>query len=354
MRRTAPLLAVLALLAGLAALPHKLGSAPPISPDFVHFESSHVHPIAITPDGTKLLAVNTPDDRLTVFDLTTPTPTRIAEIPVGLEPVSVAVRTNGEAWVVNNLSDDVSIVDLTVMHTKATLRVGDEPSDVVFAGTPTRAYVSVSQEDALKAYDPANLAAAPIVIAIPGREPRALTTNLDRSQVLVDVFMSSAQSTALSAAEAGDSLPPPNPPLAAGLPPPPKVGLTIKRSSQGWVDQAGHLWNSKIPYQVPLVELVYVSASTNTVVGTRGDIASILMGAAMNPVNGSAAVTGTYAILETRLEPNLRGHFTEQRLAIVPSLVTARTEVQLNPHIDYSVSPGPQSERDSSLGPPHG
>jgi YVTN family beta-propeller protein len=158
---------------------------------------------------------------------------------VGLEPVSVAARTNGEAWVVNNVSDDVSVVDLTLMHVKATLRVGDEPNDVVFAGSPTRAYVSVSQEDALKAYDPANLAAAPLVIPIPGREPRALAKNLDGSEVLVDVFHSSAQSTTLSAAEAGDSLPAANPPMAAGLPPPPKTGLTLKRSVGGWIDQSG-------------------------------------------------------------------------------------------------------------------
>ena len=102
---------------------------------------------------------------------------RIAEIPVGLEPVAVASRTNGEAWVVNNLSDDVSIVDLALMHTTATLRVGDEPSDVVFAGASSKAYVSVSQEDAVKVYDPANLATAPVVIPIPGRMPRALAKN---------------------------------------------------------------------------------------------------------------------------------------------------------------------------------
>jgi len=325
-----------------------------VNPDFVHFESSHVHPASMTPDGSKLLVVNTSDNRLSVFDLTTPLPTRIAEIPVGLEPVSVAARTNGEAWVVNNVSDDVSIVDLTLMHVKATLRVGDEPNDVVFAGTPTRAYVSVSQEDALKAYDPANLGAAPIVIPIPGREPRALAKNLDGSEVLVDVFHSSAQSTTLSAAEAGDSLPTPNPPMAPGLPPAPKTGLTIKRSTGGWLDQSGHLWNSKIPYQVPLVELVYVSTSTNAVLGSRGDIASIMLGAATSPTTGAAAVTGTYAEIEIRNEPNLKGHFTEQRLAIVPSRLTARTELGLNPHINYSVTPGTAAEADSALGIPTG
>jgi YVTN family beta-propeller protein len=352
--RVSAVVAALVLVAGLMAMPARLVSRTATNPDFAHFESAQVHPLALTPDGNRLLAVNTPDNRLSVFDVTGAAPVRIAEIPVGMEPVSVAARTNGEAWVVNNLSDDVSVVDLATLHVRATIRVGDEPNDVVLAGSPVRAYVSVSQEDALKAYDPVNLTAAPTVIPIPGRMPRALTTNLDRSEVLVDVFQSSAQSTCLSQAEAGDSLPPPVPPLDGGLPPSPKTGLAIKRSTQGWVDQAGHLWNSKIPYQVPLVELVYVSTSTNTVLGSRGDIASIMMGAAMNPVTGAAAVTGTYAILETRLEPNLRGHFTEQRLAIVPSRLTARTEVQLNPHIQYAVSPGPQSERDSSLGIPNG
>ena len=59
--------------------------------------------------------MNTPDNRLSVFDLTGVTPMRIAEIPVGLEPVSVAARTNGEAWL-SHLSDDVSVVSLVAMH----------------------------------------------------------------------------------------------------------------------------------------------------------------------------------------------------------------------------------------------
>src|SRR5436190_10787459 len=92
MRRLASWLALLALVAGIAALPARIASHPAANPDFVHFESSHVHPASITPDGSKLLVVNTPDNRLTVFDLTTASPTRIAEIPVGLEPVSVAAR----------------------------------------------------------------------------------------------------------------------------------------------------------------------------------------------------------------------------------------------------------------------
>src|SRR5262249_28133223 len=63
-----------------------------------------------------------------------------ASIPVGLEPVAVAARSNREVWVVNHLSDSVSVValddqddDLTG-QVERTLLVGDEPRDIVFAG----------------------------------------------------------------------------------------------------------------------------------------------------------------------------------------------------------------------------
>ncbi len=36
---------------------------------FVTFESGQVRPLALSPDGTRLFAVNTPDDRLEIFDL---------------------------------------------------------------------------------------------------------------------------------------------------------------------------------------------------------------------------------------------------------------------------------------------
>ncbi|HXJ68173.1 MAG TPA: hypothetical protein VNM39_04655, partial [Verrucomicrobiae bacterium] len=53
--------------------------------DFVHFESGQVHPLAMTPDGRRLLAVNTADDQLAVFNVTGGAPVLVAEIPVGLE-----------------------------------------------------------------------------------------------------------------------------------------------------------------------------------------------------------------------------------------------------------------------------
>src|SRR5687768_3539903 len=78
---------------------------------FVNFEGKQVSPVRVSPDGTRLFAVNTPDARLSVFDISNPSnPILIAEIPVGIEPVSVNPRSNDEAWVVNEVSDSISIV----------------------------------------------------------------------------------------------------------------------------------------------------------------------------------------------------------------------------------------------------
>src|SRR3954452_3574849 len=57
---------------------------------FKNFEGPQIHPLAMTPDGTRLLAVNTPNGTLSVFQLTSGSPVLTAEIPVGLEPVSLA------------------------------------------------------------------------------------------------------------------------------------------------------------------------------------------------------------------------------------------------------------------------
>src|SRR5512134_1232110 len=104
---------------------------------FVNFESGHVRPLALSPDGTRLFAVNTPDNRLEVFAVAAEGLTHLSSIPVGMEPVAVAARTNTEVWVINHLSDSVSIVDLasTPPRVARTLLVGDEPRDIVFAGT---------------------------------------------------------------------------------------------------------------------------------------------------------------------------------------------------------------------------
>jgi hypothetical protein len=128
-------IATLAALAGLAgrAQAQSAGGA------FVTFESGHVRPLALSPDGSRLFAVNTPDNRLAIYNVTAGGLTLAAEVPVGLEPVAVAARTNAEVWVVNHLSDSVSIVtvdtgNVALSRVTRTLLTCDEPRDIVFAG----------------------------------------------------------------------------------------------------------------------------------------------------------------------------------------------------------------------------
>jgi hypothetical protein len=59
---------------------------------FVNWESPHVHPLELTPDGSRLLAVNTPDARIEVFDASGAALVFLGSIPVGVDPVSVRAR----------------------------------------------------------------------------------------------------------------------------------------------------------------------------------------------------------------------------------------------------------------------
>src|SRR5262245_66635 len=82
------------------------------TPSYTLFESGHVRPLALSPDKSLLFAVNTPDSRLEVFHVGNHGLTHRLSVPVGLEPVAVAARSNTEVWVVNHLSDSVSVVKL--------------------------------------------------------------------------------------------------------------------------------------------------------------------------------------------------------------------------------------------------
>jgi hypothetical protein len=103
-----------------------LASVAPAAAGYVNFEASHVHTLGLTPSGNRLLAVNTPDARLEVF-LVQPDGSRVIDssIPVGLEPVSVVARRDGEAWVVNQLSDSVSVVDLGDLRSAGPIQATD-------------------------------------------------------------------------------------------------------------------------------------------------------------------------------------------------------------------------------------
>src|SRR6185295_9533134 len=68
-----------------------------------------------------------------------------------LEPIAVAARSNTEVWVVNHLSDSVSIVQVNVAQpalsrVSRTLLTCDEPRDIVFAGPGgNRAFITTAR-----------------------------------------------------------------------------------------------------------------------------------------------------------------------------------------------------------------
>jgi len=137
--RLLPLIFPVAVVGSLLLAPMRPGTASASgspSGSFVNFESGQVRPLALSPDGTRLFAVNTPDDRLEIFDVGTSGLSHTGSVPVGLEPVAVAARSDDKVWVVNLLSDSVSIVDVSTNppRVKRTLLTCDEPRDVVFAG----------------------------------------------------------------------------------------------------------------------------------------------------------------------------------------------------------------------------
>ena len=142
---------------GLSQATSAFADPNPYNQAFTAFESGQVRPLAITPDKKFLLAVNTPDAKLEIFKIKNDGLDHRASVPVGLEPVSVAIRNNDEAWVVNHLSDSVSVVALndTTSHVKRTLLVGDEPRDIVFAGRgKNRAFITTAHRGQNSPIDP--------------------------------------------------------------------------------------------------------------------------------------------------------------------------------------------------------
>jgi YVTN family beta-propeller protein len=337
---------------------------PAAGQSFVNWETPHVHPLEQTPDGTKLLAVNTPDNRLEIFSINASGLTRLGSITTGLDPVSVRARTNTEAWVVNHVSDSISIVDLATFRVAATISTGDEPCDVVFAGTPQRAFVTVSQLNQVRIYDPQNLTSPPAIIAIEGEDPRALAT--DGSRVFVAVFDSGNRTTVLSkdvVASAispypGQPCPPPNdganfnPPIAAELPPPPQTALIVKKSADNtWRDDNGADWSAAVTWDLHDHDIAVIDVATLAVSYASG-LMNHNMAIALHPL-GNLTVVGTDALNHIRFEPILRGRFLRvQMSSLNPLIPETVTTVDLNPHLDYQSGTVSQSVRDESLGDP--
>jgi DNA-binding beta-propeller fold protein YncE len=365
-----------------------LGASSGTAQSFVNFESGHVRPLAASPDGSLLFAVNTPDNRLAIFGGTTATLVPLAEVPVGLEPVAVATRLNSagrvEAWVVNHLSDSVSIVEVdptnvALSRVRRTLLVGDEPRDIVFAGTGAeRAFVTAAHRGQNRPGDPrlttpgvgradvwvfdaenpgTALGGTPVTILdLFGDTPRALAVSPDRQTVYAAVFHSGNQTTTITerVVTLNGGLPPAPSGAPAGAP---DTGLIVKfnPSSGAWEDEIGRDWAALVPFDLPDYDVFRIAANANppALVEAIPRVGTVLFNMAARPGSGKLYVTNLESRNHVRFEgivnafQGVKGHIAENRITIVDGMTPVA--VHLNPHIDYLTTPGPPAEIEQSL-----
>jgi DNA-binding beta-propeller fold protein YncE len=294
----------------------------------LNFESAQVHPIRVSSDGTLLFVANTPDNRLEVYSLADPsTPLLLRVIPVGLEPVSVTPRTNDEIWVVNNLSDSISVVSVAAGRVVATLAAKDEPADVVFAGNPERAFVSTTASDAVLVFDPVTRTQTG-TIAVPGKDPAALAKSPSGDRVYALIKRSGNKTTIIPE----DVAPAPPPPTNGSLPAAPQQSIIVLANDPAWTSQ--------IPYTMPDNDVIEINAATLAVTRSFTGVGTNNFDLAVHPVTGTIYVINTEARNLVRFEPVLRGHAIDTRVtSITTGLTPVVTPVDLNPGINYATLP---------------
>ena len=293
---------------------------------FVNFEGRQTSPIRISPDGTRLLAVNTPDCRLSVFDITSArNPILVAEIPVGLEPVSVQPRTDDEVWVINEVSDSISIVSLQRRIVVDTLYVPDEPADVAFANG--RAFVTSSRKNQIRVFDAVTRAAI-TNIAVFGENPRAIVASENGAKIYAAFALSGNRTTLVPFTNA----PAPPAPTNPNLPPPPRVALIVDATDPAYT-------NTVVRYQMPDNDIVEIDTATLQITRYFSRVGTVNMALAVRPNNGDLYVANTDARNLTRFEPVLRSNFASNRVSRVNTSSGTISHYDLNPGFAYDNFP---------------
>jgi DNA-binding beta-propeller fold protein YncE len=361
---------------------------------FTAFESGQVRPMALSPNGKRLFVVNTPDNRLEIFKVTNDGLEHLSSVPVGLEPVAVAARGNNEVWVVNHLSDSVSVVAINGQHAyvKQTLLVADEPRDIVFAGPGgSRAFITTAHRGQNAPYDPqlltpsigradvwvfdannlgAGYGGTPLTIVnLFCDTPRALAVDATGTRVYAAGFNTGNQTTIIprdaipDGTEAEGGRPAPNvnhAGIAEG-----NNGLIVKWDGEHWVDEIGRWWDEQVNLSLPDKDVFVIDAAAPTpalLPGTDGYFTSVgttLFNMVVNPVNGKVYVTNTEARNEVRFEgpaifadTSVRGHAVDNRISVLDG---DGTHVRvLNKHIDRDncCAPVPNEETELSVSQP--
>ena len=374
------------------------------------FESGHSRPLALSADGERLFAVNTPDNSLEIFFITTAGLLHSASVPVGLEPIAVAPRNNSEVWVVNHLSDSVSIVDVAASPPRVvrTLLVGDEPGDIVFAGpSGDRAFITAAHRGQNSPYTSATnpgefttpgigradvwvfnvaslgdaLGGSPLtIVTLLGDTPRALEVSPDGATVYAAVFKSGNRTTTIAEGAVCDmhttgsctingsvapgALPPPVNVTKDDLPQP-ETGLIVKFDGTHWKDELDRNWDSMVRFSLPDRDVFAIDATADPPVesASYSGVGTVNFSMAVNPVTGRLYVANTEAINEIRFEgerapgstvSSVRGHLHETRVTIIDPAAPSVIPRHLNKHIDYDLDSPPPGIKEKSLAIPQG
>jgi len=294
---------------------------------FVNFEGAQTSPIRVSLDGSRLFAVNTPDGRVSVYDITTPArPVLLTEIPVGIEPVSVNPRNSDEAWVVNQESGTVSVISVSKGIVTDTIRLGAEPMDVVFAGQ--YAFVSVSRASQVQVYNAVTHQGVRSISLI-GGNPRTLAVSPDGMTVYVAFALSGNHTTIITESLA----PPQSPPVNPALPPPPKVGLIV--------DAGDPSWSWYVHFKMPDNDVAAIDTNSLTVRNYYSGVGTNNLGLAVRPNTGDIFVANTDALNLIHFETNLRGHWINSRISKIQVGSGQISFYDLNPGINYGLLPNP-------------
>ena len=373
--------------------------APAEPPVYTLFESGQVRPLALSPDRSQLFAVNTPDGRLEVFDVRPHGLSHRVSIPVGIEPVAVAARTNSEVWVVNHVSDSISVVDVSRSgpnRVVRTLLVGDEPRDVVFAGPQKRrAFITTAHRGQNSPVDPqlttpgvgradvwvfdaldlgGSLGGTPLtVLTLFSDTPRALAATSDGTRVYAAAHASGNRTTTVhrlfipDGGEAAGGTPAPNA-NHAGVPQP-DTGLIVKLDGAHWVDELGRSWDDSVKFNLPDKDVFVIDAMAaipKPIPGLRGffsGVGTVLSNMIVNPANDKIYVTNTEARNHVRFSgpgifagTTVTGHFAENRITVLDPAAHTVAPRHLNPHIDFGTCCAeiPNPENALSLALPQG
>lgn len=165
------------------------------------FMSPHSNPIVLA--GNSIYVTNTPAASVDVISIESNQ--IIDRVPVGIDPVALAVKPDGkQVWVSNHISDSVNVIDIdpdsvTYHQVIATIQdidpvtkgtLFDEPVGIAFASND-KAYVSLSSLDRIAVID-AQTYSVISHLSISAQDPRAIAVR--NNKLYVSAFESNNQS----------------------------------------------------------------------------------------------------------------------------------------------------------------